>query len=409
MKRTILALMALVALTDPLGAAKRIPAKPAPPGPSSEVVAGNNRFGLALYREISGEPGNLFFSPSSIHTALAMTYAGARGQTAGQMAQTLGYGKGEEFFGEYGGWIEQTTPGKDAKYQLSIANALWLQQDKAFLKPFLSLNADHFKAGLFDVDFKAQFEATRKRINQWVEDQTQEKIKDLLPAGSLDALTRMVLTNAIYFKGDWASQFKTASTRDMDFTVSADKKVTAKMMHQEAKFGYSETTGAQLLKMPYVGDDLSMVVLLPKKADGLAALERSLTAEALDGFIGQLRFPRKVRVFFPRFKAEYEMKMKPVLSKMGMPIAFSARSADFSGMTGSQDLYIDQIYHKAFVKVDEKGTEAAAATAVVMKMRSARLPAPTPVFKADHPFLFLIRHEKTGAILFLGRIAEPKE
>ncbi len=377
--------------------------------PDAGVVKGNNQFCLELYRRIASEKGNLFFSPSSIHTALAMTYAGARGNTAAEMAKTLHYGKGEKFFGAYGRVVEQTKAAKDADYQLNIANALWLQHDKPFLAPFLKLNTDHFKAGLFDVDFKRAFAPARRKINKWVEDKTQEKIKDLLPPGSLNAATRMVLTNAIYFKGDWATQFKKAATRDMDFHVSANKKIKTPMMYQTGKFGYTETPDMQALKMPYQGKDLSMVVLLPKKDAGMARFEKSLTAGNIDLWVKRLRYPRKVRVYFPRFKMEYKMKMNEVLKKMGMLLAFGGR-ADFSGMTGSQDLFISGVFHKAFVKVDEKGTEAAAATAVVMERKSmSKGPSRPPVFKADRPFLFLIRHEKTGMILFLGRVTEPKE
>ncbi len=408
MKRMITILLVLAVATMVWArAARPVKVAPEPPAGQAQVVKANNQFGTDLYGQIASEKGNLFFSPSSIHTALAMTYAGARGNTAAEMAKTLHYGKGEKFFSAYGRVMGQTKAGKDADYQLNIANALWLQHDKAFLAPFLKLNTDHFRAGLFDVDFKGAFEAARGKINKWVEDKTQEKIKDLLPAGSLDNMTRMVLTNAIYFKGDWASQFKKATTRDMDFHVSAGKKVKTPMMYQSAKFGYTETPDMQALKMPYKGDDLSMVVLLPKKQAGMAKLEKSLTAGNIDLWVSRLSRPRKVRVFFPRFKMEYKMEMKPILSKMGMPEAFSRAKGDFSGMTGSHDLYIDNVYHKAFVKVDEKGTEAAAATAVVMRARSAvRRPL---VFRADRPFLFLIRHEKTGMILFLGRVNEPKE
>ncbi len=406
MKRITLILLVLAVAVSPAWA-KAVKVAPKPAAGQAEVVKANNQFATDLYGQIASEKGNLFFSPSSIHTALAMTYAGARDNTAAQMAKTLHYGKGEKFFGAYGRVMGQTKAGKDSKYQLNIANALWLQHDKPFLAPFLKLNTEHFKAGLFDVDFKGQFEAARGKINKWVEDKTQEKIKDLLPPGSLNALTRMVLTNAIYFKGDWASQFKTKNTKDMDFHVSAGKKIKTRMMYQAAKFGYTETADMQALKMPYKGDDLSMVVLLPKKQAGMAKLEKSLTAGNIDLWVKRLGRPRKVMVYFPRFKMEYKMKMKPILSKMGMPEAFSTMKADFSGMTGSRDLHIDNVYHKAFVKVDEKGTEAAAATAVVMMGRSAR-PRPL-VFKADRPFLFLIRHEKTGMILFLGRVTEPKE
>jgi len=368
------------------------------------VVQGCNTFGLALYQKIRTEKGNLFFSPSSIHTALAMTYAGARGNTASQMARTLGYGKGKEFFAAYAKVLSHTAAGKDAPYELNVANALWLQHDKPFLQPFLALNAEYFGAGLFDVDFKRQFEAARGRINTWVENKTKEKIKDLLPPGSLDALTRMVLTNAIYFKGDWASTFEKTGTRDMHFRVAPGRTVEVPMMYQKGAFGYVATSDIRAIKMPYKGDDLSMVVLLPARPGGLAKLEASLTVKSLDGIISRLRHPRKVSTYFPRFKTEYMMKMKPMLKKMGMPEAFSMK-ADFSGMTGSRDLLIDDVYHKAFVTVDEKGTEAAAATAVVAKANGGG----RTVFKANHPFVFLIRHEKTGLILFLGRITEPKE
>jgi serpin B len=373
-----------------------------------DVVKGCNDFGLELYRKICGEKGNIFFSASSIHTALAMTYAGAREKTAAEMAKTLHYGKGAKFYSDYGEVIQKTVAGKDAGYELNIANALWLQQGKPFLGEFLKLNTDHFKAGLEAVDFRTAFEAARKQINKWVEDKTNEKIKDLLPPGSLDALTRMVLTNAIYFKGDWASQFKKTATKDMDFNVSASEKVKSAMMYQQEKFGYTETEDLQALKMPYKGKELSMVVLLPRKVDGMAGLEKSLSSDVLDGWLKRMRFPRKVKVFFPRFKMEYKMKMNKILKEMGMPEAFSMK-ADFSGMTGSKDLFISGVFHKAFVKVDEKGTEAAAATAVVMTLKSAAMPRPIPVFKADRPFIFMIRHEKTGMILFMGRVTKPSE
>ena len=406
MKRMSVIVMVLAVGTPAWAkAARLVKVAPEPPAGQAQIVKANNQFATDLYRQIADEKGNLFFSPSSIHTALAMTYAGARGNTAAEMAKTLHYGEGEKFFSAYGRVIGRTKAAKDSKYQLNIANALWLQHDKPFLAPFLKLNTDHFKAGLFDVDFTA-FEPARARINKWVEDKTREKIKDLLPPGSLNALTRMVLTNAIYFKGDWASQFKTKNTKDMDFHVSAGKKVKTPMMFQTAKFGYTETPDMQALKMPYQGKDLSMVVLLPKKDAGIAKLAKSLTAGNIDLWIKRLRRPRKVRVYFPRFKMTYKMKMNEVLKKMGMPEAFGMK-ADFSGMTGSRDLFISGVFHKAFVKVDEKGTEAAAATAVVMQLKSA-MPRQL-IFKADRPFLFLIRHEKTGMILFLGRITEPKE
>jgi len=370
----------------------------------TKVVAGNNRFALALYRHVGAKAGNVFFSPSSIHTALAMTYAGARGTTAEEMARALHYGKGERFFKDYGEFLRAIRPAKDAPYELRVANSLWVQHDQALRAPFVACNREHFGVGLFDVDFKTRAEVIRGRINRWVEDQTARKIKALLPAGALDAATRMVLANAIYFKGDWLRQFKKASTRPMDFHVSPARTVKVPMMRQQARFGYTATPTLQALKMPYKGKELSMVVLLPKAGVALAKVEASLTEKSLGELVGRLGRSRKVQVFFPRFEMTEKMQMRAVLSKMGMARAFGA-GADFSGMTPSRELCISDVFHKAFVKVDEKGTEAAAATAVVMRLTAA--PARPIVFKADRPFCFLIRHEATGAILFLGRLSDP--
>ncbi|NQT51969.1 serpin family protein [bacterium] len=401
MHRIVHAMLALVTVASTVLAAP-------PAADVKGVVAGNNAFALDLYAKLSQEKGNLFFSPYSISTALAMTYAGARGNTETQMATALHFGLGQEpLHAAFHNLLEATRGGDKRGYQLSVANALWGQQGYGFLDQFLKVTQAHYGAGLRQVDFRGATEAARQRINLWVEKQTNGKIKDLIQPGILDELTRLVLTNAIYFKGDWASQFKKAATRDAPFTLAGGKTTTAPLMYQRQKFGYAESRDAQALEMPYVGEDLSMIVLLPRKADGLAALEASLSADTLNGWLGRMRHPRTVRVYLPRFKMTSAFRLGQQLKVMGMPDAFNARKADFSGMDGREDhLYIAAVIHKAFVEVNEEGTEAAAATAVVMKARSARIPR-DPVFRADRPFLFLIRHKPTGSILFMGRVADP--
>jgi len=255
------------------------------------------------------------------------------------------------------------------------------------------------------VDFVGATEKSRQAINLWVEDQTNKKIKDLIPQGVLTALTRLVLTNAIYFKGDWASQFKESATKDASFKLGGGKTVQAPLMYQKGKFGYKEDRDVQVLSMPYKGDDLSMVVVLPKKVDGLADVTANLTAAKIDAWTTRL-YKRDVYVHLPKFKVESQFGLNDVLAKMGMPDAFDSSKANLSGMNGARNLYISAVIHKAYVDVNEEGTEAAAATAVVVALRSA--PRRT-TFRADHPFLFLIRHNKTGAILFMGRLANPKK
>lgn len=380
-------------------------------GPAS-LAEGNNAFACQMYRRLAAKPGNHFFSPYSISAALAMTYAGARGKTEVQMAKVLHFPLSENrlhaAFKDLGEALN--AGGKERPYQLSVANALWGQKGYEFLAPFLGVVNRNYGGGLRRVDFVGDTEGARKTINTWVEEQTQQKIKELIPEGILDKLTRLVLTNAIYFKGDWASQFDKKRTSEERFTaVSAIqrriKTVQVPMMHQKGKFGYLETPQMQVLEMPYVGGDLAMMVLLPreKTAESLAEVEKSLSAENLKKWASLLR-KQEVVVSLPKFKATSSYRLDDALKSMGMSDAFS-RAADFSGMDGTKFLYITAVLHKAFVDVNEEGTEAAAATAVVMALRSISRPT---VFRADHPFLFLIRHVKTGSILFMGRMMNPK-
>jgi serpin B len=372
------------------------------------VIAGQNAFALDLYKQLRGEEGNLFFSPYSISTALAMTYAGARGDTAQEMAQTLHFPADSELLhASHAALLNQLQgDGQKRGFQLNVANALWGQKGEPFLSPFLTLVRDRYRAGLSELDFKANPEEARKTINTWVEKKTQDKIQNLLPQGSVTPLTRLVLTNAIYFKGDWANQFLKPATHEQPFTTGAGAAVKVPMMNQTNQFGYLDADTFQMLEMPYVGKELSMVMLLPKKTDGLAELEKTLTADKLTGWVGKLR-PTRVQVGFPKFKMTKGISLADTLAKMGMPLAFSDK-ADFSGMNGSRDLFITGVFHKAFVDVNEEGTEAAAATGVVVGVRSAPRPPKVVRFVADHPFVFLIRDVRSGSVLFMGRVTDPR-
>jgi serpin B len=380
------------------------------------AVRNNTKFALELYGKLESQQGNLFLSPYSISTALAMTYAGAKGETERQMAKTLNFNLYSDsndttriyfipvLHKTFGGIIQQLNEsGEKGGYELVVANALWGQKDYKFLPEFLTLVRENYGGDLQQVDFAAQTEPARKTINAWVESKTKDKIKELIKPGTLDSMTRLVLTNAIYFKGKWESQFKPERTQDSPFVLLDGQKVNVPMMNQTGKFGYMETNDIQALEMPYVNNDLSMVILLPKKLDGVKGLEKELASDNLAGWLGKIH-KREVQVFFPRFKMTSEFELAKLLGAMGTPDAFSGK-ADFSGMTGNRDLFISAVVHKAYVDVNEEGTEAAAATGVTMKLTSVS--EPPPVFNADHPFIFLIRDNLTGSILFLGRVANP--
>jgi len=370
------------------------------------VAKGNTAFALDLYGRLGQKPGNLFFSPYSISTALAMVYGGARGQTAEQMQDVLHLGLvPERLHPACGALVERINapPEKDA-YKLSVGNALWGQQGYPFVPAYLDLTRRHYGAGFRQIDFRTDPDGARKIINTWVEKQTQKKITDLFKPGVINGMTRLVLANAIYFKGNWAEQFKKADTRDAPFLVAPDKKVQAPLMFRKKRFGHMKGKGFQALRMPYEGKNLSMVVLLPDKVDGLPALEKKLSAESLRQWLRQMRW-REVRVFLPRFKMTSEFSLSGTLAAMGMPDAFIDGKADLSGINGSRDLFIQAVVHKAFIDVNEEGTEAAAATGITVGATS--VPPPPTVFRADHPFLFMIVDQRTGSLLFMGRVVDP--
>jgi len=408
------------AATGPAAAAK--PAE----GEVAAVVAGNTSFACDLYQRLSAEQGNLFLSPYSISTALAMTYAGAAGTTATQMAAVMHFDVPQAtLHPAFQSLAAELTGGAEKKaYELSVANALWGQKDYKFLDAFLQTCRTNYGGGLRTVDFAGATEAARGTINAWAEKETHDKIKELLKPGILTSLTRLVLTNAIYFKGQWETAFDKKQTQDAPFTLavpaaSREKAptVTVPMMHRKGQMKFWETDGLQVLELPYKGGDLSMVILLPVepkerlraplnpwRLESHAAFERSITAERLNQWLRAMRL-QEVDVFLPRFTVTSEFSLAETLKAMGMKDAFTT-DADFSGMDGTKALYISAVVHKAFVDVAEEGTEAAAATAVVMAVKGA--PQEAPVFRADHPFVFLIRHMKTGSILFMGRVMNPK-
>jgi len=376
------------------------------PAEQAALAASNNAFALDLYARIKGQEGNLFLSPYSISSALAMTYAGARGNTATQMAKALHFDlegpKLHEAFGKL--TADLNAAGAKSDFALTVANALWVQEGFELLRDYLDLTKSAYGAGPHPVDFAKAAEAARQTINRWVEEQTRDKIKDLIPKGMLGAMARLVLTNAIYFKGRWATEFFADHTREKPFTLASGEKVNAPTMHHMAHFPLFQGDGFQALALPYKGDRLSMVILLPAKPDGLPALEKSLNADTLTKWVAAMK-PQNVLVALPRFKATTTLLLADTLQAMGMADAFGLPPADFSGMTGKKDLFISQVIHKAFVDVNETGTEAAAATAVIMEGGG---PPRFVQFTADHPFLFLIRDNRSGSILFLGRLANPK-
>ncbi len=376
-----------------------------------ELVEGNTQFALDLYRVLFDSGANVFYSPYSISQALAMTYAGARGNTAEEMAQALRFALSQEQLHPafnaldqaLAGRGEQTKEEDGERFRLHVANALWGQQDFDFQPAFLDLLAENYGAGLRIVDFEGATEESRAAINRWVEEQTEDKIKDLLPPGSIDALTRLVLSNAVYFNAGWRYPFEEEATQDGAFHLLDGSTVTVPLMQQSERFGYAEGEGYQLVELPYVGGELSMVILLPAEGQFEAFAQRldaAQLAAALEGIQN-----KQIALTLPRFEYEASAKLKDALVGLGMQEPFTD-NADFTGMTGKPDLYIDDVYHKAFVAVDEAGTEAAAATAVVMRVTGAPVAEPQKV-RVDRPFIFLIRDIQTGAILFLGHVVNP--
>ncbi len=374
-------------------------------------VTGNTDFTFELYGKLVDDSNvsksNLFFSPYSISTVLAMTYGGARGETQKQMAATLHFTlPGERLHAAFGFLQKQLIEeNKSQGYQLFVANGLWGQKDEPFRKEFIELNNDYYGAGLRQLDFINETEQSRQIINSWVEEKTKHNIKDLIPQGGVTEETRLALTNAIYFKGEWKTKFEKRYTAYVDFVISDNHKVKIPMMLLKEKFKFYEDEKLQVLELPYKGDELSMLVLLPNDINNLTEIENTLSADRLNGFLSKMK-TTEVDVLFPKFKIVWgTFSLKNILKKMGMLDAFDFGKADFSGINDNKELIISDVFHKAVVEVNEEGTEAAAGTSVMMVLSGGNF----FTFCANHPFVFIIKDNRTGSILFMGRMMNPSE
>jgi serpin B len=389
--------------------------KLAPPAPSElgTLARSNNAFGLDLYAKIRAQKGNLAMSPVSLSTVLSLTWAGAKGETAAQMKKVLHADGTPEQAVDVAGKLASSLRDPSKKVTVRIANRLFGEKSYAFEQAYLDRAKAAFGAPIEGIDFRGAAEAGRQHINAWIAGETENRIKDLLPPRAVDRETRLVLTNAVYFKGDWAAPFEKDRTFDAPFhpTPGATKKVPT--MHAQTHFAYAATDGVKLLDMPYQGGELSMLLVLPD-AD-VDALEQRLTPALLDTWTGALKFTQ-VDVALPRFEIDpaASTPLADTLKALGMPLAFERFKADLTGIANPKSpedrLYISAVFHKAFVKLDEKGTEAAAASAVVATREGAAArPEMPPEFHADRPFLFFLRDLKTNLVLFMGRVADPSQ
>jgi serpin B len=376
-----------------------------------QLVGGNSAFALDLYRALVAEGAdNLFYSPYSVSLALAMCYAGARGETERQMADVLHFVLTQEQLHPAFNLLDlelavrgQNAQGQDGQgLRLNIVNATWAQEGYPFLDEYLDTLAENYGAGLRTLDFSKDPEAARATINDWVSEQTEKRIEDLIPQGVINSVTRLVLTNAIYFNAAWANPFDPQGTTDGPFRLLDGSQISVPMMQQQASFGYAESQGLQVIELPYDGHELSMVILLPAEGT-LASAEKALEANRIDSLLSDLHH-QEVVLTMPKFKVESDFGLAETLQAMGITDAFSS-NADLSGIDGSKELFIQDVVHKAFVDVDEAGTEAAAATAVMIALKA--MPQQPVTMTIDHPFVFFIRDIQTGTVLFVGRIVDP--
>ncbi|XP_036891463.1 serpin B8 [Sturnira hondurensis] len=367
----------------------------------------NGIFAVTLLKMLGEEDHsrNVFFSPLSISSALAMLFMGAEGDTAAQMSQALCLNEVEDVHQGFQSLLTEVNR-SDTQYLLRTANRLFGEKTCDFLPAFKESCQKFYQAELEELAFADDTEECRKCINDWVTQKTEGKISEILGVGMVSPLTKLILVNAIYFKGKWKKQFDRKYTRGMPFKVNQEKK-TVQMMFKQAEFkvGYVKEVHSQVLELPYAGEELSMLILLPDEDTDLAVVEKALTPEKLTAWMDPKTMTLgKIQVFLPRFKLEQSYDLEPVLRSLGMTDAFDESKADFSGMSTKKNVPVSKVAHKCFGEVNEEGTEAAAATAVVRNSRCART---EPKFCADHPFLFFIRHHKTNSILFCGRFSSP--
>jgi len=362
-----------------------------------------NDFSFEMYQQLGDVDDNVFFSPYSVFVALAMTYEGARGNTAEQMKNVLGFEQNDEVslcsFGRIYNLLNI-----DAEYNLNTANALWTEKDYPFLEEYLSFIDNYYMGKATDVDFTNPKNAA-DIINKWVEENTDGKIEDMLSSDDISPDTVLILSNAIYFKGSWLTQFNVEDTKDRDFEMTPNNKIqvpTMVLKDSKELFNYTETEDLQILELPYKGNAVSMIIFLPKEND-ITSINQKFTSENLATWMDSM-YPTVVDIYLPKFTFKTDYNLKNMLIDIGLDIAFSS-NADFSGMNGYGGLFIEKVLHKAFVEINEEGTEAAAATTVHV-MESA-MPEPSEIFNADHPFTFLIQHKETGTILFMGSVSNP--
>ena len=379
-----------------------------------DIVKANNDFAVSLYGQLKEKDGNLFFSPFRISTALAMTYAGAAGKTAEQMVSVFHFELNTAAFHEKFKKlleVQDADPGAD-NYEIKVANSLWFQKDFLLNKDFSSLLQNDYRSTSNSVDFKNDRSGSSLRINNWVDEKTAHKIKAIISPTNLSEDTRLILVNAIYFKGKWENAFKKSSTSRKKFYLNDNHPVDVQMMHTESSFKYFEDDQIQEIELPYKGERISMVILLPKERNGLAKLESQLTAGRLSAYLDGFRGYKKTVLSLPRFKTESLFDLAEFLIDMGMADAFDRKKADLSLMTTREEdkLFISSVLHKAFVEVNEKGTEAAAVTALRFDLAQSMPTKPVNpvIFTADHPFVFLIRDIETGSLLFMGRVVDPR-
>ncbi len=405
MFKILSSIVLLCAFVFAFGGRAEVP-KP-PDGDIKKIVDGNNRFCFELYKNLTEkESGNIFYSPFSITMAMAMLFEGAKGWVASEMQSVFGFPQDNRIRqGTFMALYQQLNK-KNAKYKLRVANALWVQKDYPLLQTYLKNIEKYYDGYAQNVDFIGAAEQARQTINKWVEKKTNDKIKDLFPPGSLDANSRLVITNAVYFKGTWVKQFDKKLTAEEDFWVTETKSIKVPMMRRadpEAVYNYAETEDLQILELPYEGDDLSMMIILPRSKN-IGSVDKDLNWERIEELKAILS-PRRVEVYLPRFTFKTKYNLTVNLSQLGMPNAF-APHCDFSGIDGTKNLYVKAVVHQAFVDVNEEGTEAAAATGVVVGITSVG--PQIPVFRADHPFIFVIQEKTTGNILFIGRVVKPE-
>ena len=381
----------------------------ASPAQVREVVQGDTAFAFDLYQQLRQADGNLFFSPYSLSTALAMVYAGAKDATRQQMAQVLHFPLDQErlhpAFAQLRAGLDDLR--RDGDITMGVANSLWVQEEYPLLREYLTLVRLYYGVSITPLDYRDRQRAC-ERVNEWVEQKTNGKIKDVLEPSVLNELTRLILVNAIYFKGSWQTSFNTRFTEDLPFHVTTSRSVNAPTMTGTLKARYNQTKSLQILELSYVGGATSMLVLLPDEIDGLSDLEASLSPANLTKWGSGMR-ETKVAVFLPKFTMTSQHELDQTLQAMGMIDVFKLLQANLAGMTGKPDLHISAVIQKAYVEVNEKGTEATAATTVTTKTlsRGFRSPKEPPTFRADHPFLFLISENHTGSILFMGRVTDP--